>query len=111
MWDNTGTTLRCSFPKRERVFLDRMCDMLVLRMADAEVAVPTPVHPVTPPRRVPKPKNSAERKARLDQIIREFDRLFPTATCALQHKNPWQLLVATILSAQCTDERVNRLTP
>jgi len=80
-------------------------------MADAEVAVPTPVHPVTPPRRVPKPKNSAERKARLDQIIREFDRLFPAATCALQHKNPWQLLVATILSAQCTDERVNRVTP
>lgn len=37
--------------------------------------------------------------------------MFPEATCALHHKNAWQLLVATILSAQCTDERVNKVTP
>jgi endonuclease III len=80
-------------------------------MAEMEVAVPTPVHTVTPPRKVPKPKNAAERKTRSDQIICEFDRLFPSATCALQHESPWQLLVATILSAQCTDERVNKVTP
>ena len=63
------------------------------------------------PRKVPKPKNAAERKARLGRILEELDKLFPAATCALAHKNPWQLLVATILSAQCTDERVNKVTP
>jgi endonuclease-3 len=80
-------------------------------MSDAVIAVPTPVHPVTPPKKVPKPKTAAERKARLGKIMAEFDRLFPNATCALNHRNPWELLVATILSAQCTDERVNKVTP
>ena len=80
-------------------------------MADLEVAVPTPVHPVTPPKKVSKPKNAGERRARLQRIFGEFDRLFPSATCALNHANAWQLLVATILSAQCTDERVNKVTP
>ncbi len=80
-------------------------------MAAPEIAAPTPVHPVTPPRKVPKPRNAGERKARLNRILNEIDRLFPSATCALHHKNAWQLLVATILSAQCTDERVNKVTP
>ncbi len=80
-------------------------------MASALVANPTPVHPVTPPKKVRKPKNVAERKARLSRILDELDRLFPQATCALHHENAWQLLVATILSAQCTDERVNKVTP
>lgn len=80
-------------------------------MVALEIAEPTPVHPVTPPRKVVKPKNGAERKARLERIFQELDRLFPHATCALHHNNPWQLLVATILSAQCTDERVNKVTP
>ncbi len=48
---------------------------------------------------------------RLKKIFAELDRLFPRAECALLHKNPFQLLVATILSAQCTDERVNKVTP
>lgn len=37
--------------------------------------------------------------------------MYPDATCALHHSNPWELLVATILSAQCTDKRVNEVTP
>ena len=37
--------------------------------------------------------------------------MYPGATCALHHNNPWELLVATILSAQCTDKRVNEVTP
>jgi endonuclease-3 len=37
--------------------------------------------------------------------------MYPAATCALHHHNPWELLVATILSAQCTDKRVNEVTP
>ncbi len=80
-------------------------------MAASEIAAVTLVHPVTPPKRVPKPKNAAERKSRLQKILAELDRLFPTATCALNHENAWQLLAATILSAQCTDERVNKVTP
>jgi endonuclease-3 len=80
-------------------------------MSHIQVATPTPVHSVTPPKKVPKPKTGAERKARLKRILGELDKLFPNATCALQHKNAWQLLVATILSAQCTDERVNKVTP
>jgi endonuclease III len=80
-------------------------------MVDNEVAVPTPVHSVTPPKKVPKPKTAAARKARVDRILSELDTIFPKASCALTHKNPWQLLAATILSAQCTDERVNKVTP
>lgn len=44
------------------------------------------------------------------EILKRLDERFPHATCALHHQNPWQLLVATILSAQCTDERVNKVT-
>ena len=61
--------------------------------------------------KVQKPKTAAERKARLDQILAGLDRLYPNVTCALHHSNPWELLVATILSAQCTDVRVNMVTP
>jgi endonuclease-3 len=44
-------------------------------------------------------------------VVRALKRLYPQATCALSHDNPFQLLVATILSAQCTDARVNLVTP
>jgi len=49
--------------------------------------------------------------ARLQKIFAALDELFPKAQCALTHTNAFQLLVATILSAQCTDERVNKVTP
>ena len=58
-----------------------------------------------------RPKTAAERKERLAEILRRLDRMYPAATCALLHTNPWELLVATILSAQCTDKRVNEVTP
>ena len=80
-------------------------------MPDTEIAAVTPVHSVTPPKKVPKPKTAAERKERLNRILLQLDNIFPAATCALHHRNAWQLLVATILSAQCTDERVNKVTP
>lgn len=48
---------------------------------------------------------------RLPEIVRLLRELHPDATCALDFANPLQLLVATILSAQCTDERVNKVTP
>lgn len=44
-------------------------------------------------------------------IIKVLKKKYPAPECALKHENPWQLLVATILSAQCTDKRVNMVTP
>ncbi len=66
-----------------------------------------------------KPRKQRPAKARIDytsparlrKIFAALDQLFPEAECALRHGNPFQLLVATILSAQCTDERVNMVTP
>jgi endonuclease III len=48
---------------------------------------------------------------RIAAILRALDEAYPNAVCALNHKTPWELLVATILSAQCTDVRVNMVTP
>jgi endonuclease III len=48
---------------------------------------------------------------RVRQIIAGLDQMYPGVTCALTHRNAWELLVATILSAQCTDVRVNIVTP
>src|SRR5262244_3363383 len=58
-----------------------------------------------------RPKTAAERQARVGEILRGLDRMYPDVTCALTHRSPWELLVATILSAQCTDKRVNEVTP
>jgi endonuclease-3 len=60
---------------------------------------------------IPKPKTKAERAARVRVILEELNEMYPDATCALFHRTPWELLVATILSAQCTDKRVNEVTP
>ncbi len=57
------------------------------------------------------PEPPAELRARAARIVAGLRRLHPAATCALRHRSPLELLVATILSAQCTDERVNRVTP
>ena len=51
------------------------------------------------------------RKARVRKVIRLLKKEFPEAECALSHESAFQLLVATILSAQCTDVRVNMATP
>jgi endonuclease-3 len=50
-------------------------------------------------------------RRRAGRIVRRLARLYPDAHCALHHRNPLELLVATILSAQCTDARVNLVTP
>jgi endonuclease-3 len=54
---------------------------------------------------------AADRKARAGKIIARLRREYPDATCALHHSNALELVVATILSAQCTDARVNMVTP
>lgn len=51
------------------------------------------------------------KKQRANEILIRLKRLYPDATCTLNYETPVQLLVATILSAQCTDERVNQVTP
>ena len=61
--------------------------------------------PSRPPRRSP-----AERK-RIAEVLERLRKVYPQPRCALHHRNAFQLLVATILSAQCTDERVNMVTP
>lgn len=61
------------------------------------------------------PSVKSERKgrapARVAEILRRLDIAYPEVRCALTHKDAWQLLAATILSAQCTDVRVNMVTP
>jgi endonuclease III len=70
------------------------------------------------------PSNATERKKaiaskrynplapdRVNGILKRLDERYPAATCALHHRSAWELLVATILSAQCTDVRVNMVTP
>ncbi len=58
--------------------------------------------------RTPKGDLAPERVA---EILHKLDEAYPEAVCALTHRTPWELLVATILSAQCTDVRVNMVTP
>lgn len=65
----------------------------------------------TGPSQVKRAKTAAARRIRVEEILHLLDRMYPKATCALHHRNAWELLVATILSAQCTDKRVNEVTP
>jgi endonuclease-3 len=68
-------------------------------------------HSMAGTKTVARPKTAAERKERVAKILQILDQMYPGVTCALHHSDPWQLLVATILSAQCTDKRVNEVTP
>ncbi len=56
-------------------------------------------------------KKTLTNPARVAAILSTLQKTYPNATCALHHKSAWQILVATILSAQCTDVRVNLVTP
>src|SRR5580698_8399821 len=55
-------------------------------------------------------ENTAAKKARTQKVIAALKRVYPNAHCELNFSNPFQLLIATILSAQCTDVRVNLVT-
>jgi endonuclease-3 len=61
----------------------------------------------------PKParRRFAPAAERAPDIYQRLEREYPDARCALDHRNPYELIVATILSAQCTDKRVNMVTP
>jgi len=56
-------------------------------------------------------KKFEDRRERVRIILPILKKLYPKAKCSLDYRNPLQLLIATILSAQCTDERVNKVTP
>jgi len=57
-----------------------------------------------------RPESLEEKKSRAERILRQMKKEFPQPKTALVHENPFQLLIATILSAQCTDARVNMVT-
>lgn len=61
-------------------------------------------------RRIKPTKRAGSDPKRLRAILEKLDEAYPAATCELKHENPFQLLVSTILSAQCTDARVNQVT-
>lgn len=64
------------------------------------------------PRTAPAIEESIDvKKRRARRILTKLDTLYPEADCALTHRSPYQLLVATILSAQSTDETINKVTP
>jgi endonuclease III len=57
------------------------------------------------------PRKTKKQKERARQILDELYEHYPNPHCELNHRNPFELLIATILSAQCTDVRVNKVTP
>ena len=71
--------------------------------------------PSKQPAKKPLPKPRTQRgdlaPERIAAILKALDEAYPEVKCALTHRSPWELLVATILSAQCTDVRVNIVTP
>jgi endonuclease-3 len=77
-------------------------------MPDADPDSPAASESSPPTERAPLPR---DRKARAARILEILDRIYPTVEMPLDHGDPFQLLVATILSAQCTDARVNQVTP
>lgn len=62
------------------------------------------------PRRQGNSQRRGTAPRRVAAILEKLDEAYPAATCALRHENPFQLLISTILSAQCTDQRVNQVT-
>jgi endonuclease-3 len=72
---------------------------------------PSSKEPVLPHLRERWPRTEAERKAKATEYYKRLSATYPDAHCALHHENPFQLLVATILSAQSTDKRINMVTP
>jgi endonuclease-3 len=80
-----------------------------------EVKAKRPVSDKATRKAAPSKRTSPARGAlapeRVSAILKALDEAYPEAVCALTHRSPWELLVATILSAQCTDVRVNMVTP
>src|SRR5580692_5974519 len=67
--------------------------------------------PKTPAKKLTSTQRGDLAPDRIAAILKALDEAYPNVECALVHRSPWELLVATILSAQCTDVRVNMVTP
>lgn len=81
------------------------------RTAAKKTAKKSATKPATPKRPKPKPLRGEALKLHAAEIHRRLLALYPDAHCELDYRNPYELAVATILSAQCTDKRVNMVTP
>jgi endonuclease-3 len=71
----------------------------------------TPAKPAVPKKKAARKPKVDLRPERIQAILDGLRKAYPNAECALLHSSPWELVVATILSAQCTDVRVNLVTP
>jgi len=82
-------------------------------MATRKVAAAVKPAPKRPARKTAPPNPAAKKNKylRAEQIYARLEAAYPDAKCALDHSNPFQLLVATILSAQSTDKMVNAISP
>ena len=89
------------------------------KLKRSSIKAPIKLRAAAPHTRKALPSKSKKRTAlrgsltpdRVAAILKALDEAYPEAVCALTHRSPWELLVATILSAQCTDVRVNMVTP
>jgi endonuclease-3 len=82
------------------------------RKTSPKKKAPSPAAELKPKLDPPSPKPRRDLAAgRIADLLERLGRAYPKAECALVHSSPWELLVATILSAQCTDARVNIVTP
>jgi endonuclease III len=103
-----------SKPLRAKVKANRV---VPVRKRVAKVAAPIAARIAAPKKPAPKTRAITVKRynplapERVNEILRRLDQRYPDATCALQHNSAWELLVATILSAQCTDVRVNLVAP
>ncbi len=80
-------------------------------MKPAKAAVKKTAGKSTAAKKPAKPRRNPLAPERVSALLERLAQAYPSAECALHHRNPWELLVATILSAQCTDARVNMVTP
>lgn len=85
----------------------RTSDVAAKGVRARQIAASEPVSPKKQPGRTKKPLAPE----RIAAILDALQKTYPDAVCALTHRNAWELTVATILSAQCTDARVNMVTP
>ena len=103
-----------SRPLRAKVKANRV---VPVRKRVAKVAAPIAARIAAPKKPAPKTRAITVKRynplapERVNEILKRLDQRYPDATCALQHNSAWELLVATILSAQCTDVRVNLVAP
>src|SRR5205814_7231264 len=88
------------------------CLLMRMRMCSANIAKTGIALPLPAASAMPKPpgKRILERRRRVEIILPILKQMYPHAKCRLDHRTPLELLVATILSAQCTDDRVNFVT-